>query len=289
LLPAGHREGAEWRCGSVAGEPGHSLGIHLTGDKAGVWSDFSGGGNGDALDLIAAVLGKSLGGAIAWSRRWLGIDEGRAELQRRSPAPKCSDFWRGPWQASRPISGTLAERYLASRNLRFVDPQGRILRFTERHARRNSGGEIEHHPAMLALLRDVHTGRAGGLINVYLRSDGSDRLRDLKGKTTWGRAAGSAVMLSGFDGPVHGLTICEGVETGIGLLMAGLAPVWCCGGAGNLASFPVLSGIECLTVAGDADKPGRRAAAIAAERWRNAGREVAIVAPPIGDWADHAA
>ena len=27
LLPAGHREGAEWRCGSVQGEPGKSLGV----------------------------------------------------------------------------------------------------------------------------------------------------------------------------------------------------------------------------------------------------------------------
>ena len=43
LLPGGHREGHEWRCGSVAGEPGNSLGVHLTGSKAGVWSDFSAG------------------------------------------------------------------------------------------------------------------------------------------------------------------------------------------------------------------------------------------------------
>ena len=96
-------------------------------------------------------------------------------------------------------------------------------------------------------------------------------------------------MLSGFAEPTYGLTICEGVETGLGLLMAGLAPVWCCGGAGNLARFPVLRGIECVTVATDADEPGRRAAAAVAERWRAAGREVVIVAPPIGDWADAAA
>ena len=40
LLPTGHREGHEWRVGSIGGEPGHSLGVHLTGTKAGVWSDF---------------------------------------------------------------------------------------------------------------------------------------------------------------------------------------------------------------------------------------------------------
>ena len=36
LFPNGRREGAEWRCGSVQGEPGKSLGVHLAGAKAGV-------------------------------------------------------------------------------------------------------------------------------------------------------------------------------------------------------------------------------------------------------------
>ena len=43
LLPAGKREGHEWFVGSVTGEPGHSLGVHLTGTKAGIWSDFAAG------------------------------------------------------------------------------------------------------------------------------------------------------------------------------------------------------------------------------------------------------
>ena len=56
LLPAGRRDGAEWRCGSVAGEPGQSLGVHLRGAKAGIWADFSSPQDrGDALDLVAAV------------------------------------------------------------------------------------------------------------------------------------------------------------------------------------------------------------------------------------------
>src|SRR6476619_7600807 len=76
LLPAGRREGPEWRVGSVAGEPGHSLGVHLTGAKAGVWSDFGTGEAGDALDLVRAVLGLDMPGALRWSQRWLGIEDG---------------------------------------------------------------------------------------------------------------------------------------------------------------------------------------------------------------------
>ncbi|MBI5136850.1 MAG: hypothetical protein HZA24_05875, partial [Nitrospirae bacterium] len=32
LLPNGRRDGHEWRCGSVRGEAGNSLAVHLSGD-----------------------------------------------------------------------------------------------------------------------------------------------------------------------------------------------------------------------------------------------------------------
>jgi hypothetical protein len=124
------------------------------------------------------------------------------------------------------------------------------------------------------------------LINIFLQPDGSDRLRDRKGKTITGRAHDAVVMLSAFDEPTGGLTICEGVETGIGLLMDGCAPVWACGGAGTLARFPVLAGIECLTIDADADAAGINAARRTAARWKRAGRDVAVSTPAAGDWAD---
>ena len=51
LLPAGKREGKEWVIGSLGGEPGKSLKVHLVGSKAGVWADFSTGEAGDLVDL----------------------------------------------------------------------------------------------------------------------------------------------------------------------------------------------------------------------------------------------
>jgi hypothetical protein len=293
LLPAGHREGHEWRCGSVAGEPGDSFGVHLTGSKAGVWSDFAAGTAGDALDLVRAVLGLGMGEALAWSRRWLGLEDGDAAMPARpvrapKPEPPAdADRWRKPWRIAWPIAGTKAATYLAGRGLAYHDPEGDVLRFAQRRARLSPESELEHHPALLALLRDVRTGEAGGIINnIYLQPSGSDRLRDKKGKTTTGRAGGAAVMLDDFADVTVGLTICEGVETGIALWMAEQRPVWCCGGAGNLAAFPVLGGIEALTIAADADEPGQKAAATVAQRWREAGCEVVIIAPPRGDWAD---
>lgn len=291
LLPAGHREGHEWRCGSVAGEPGGSLGVHLTGPKAGVWADFSTGQKGDGLDLVAAVLQLDMHEALIWSRRWLGVEDKGAAPRSAPPARSAEvehrrpDRWRCPWTAARPIAGTMAATYLAARGLHFDDPNGTTLRFASRRARKNPDDVIEHPPALLALLSDVRTGEACGIINVYLRQDGTDRLRDSKAKTNTGRAKDAAVMLSGFADVTIGLTVCEGPETAIGLLMHHLAPVWALGGAGNLASFSVLGGIETLTIAADADEPGRRAAATLAGRWRETGRQAAIITPAAGDWA----
>jgi hypothetical protein len=295
LLPGGRREGAEWRCGSVAGEPGDSLGVHLTGAKAGVWGDFATGECGDGLDLVRAVLELDMANAIRWAVRWLGLGDGDAGMSRTksfSTSSKASSAeapdphrWQKPWEPARPIAGTIAEAYLRNRGLRFDDLAGDVLRFAPRRARKSPAGELEHHPALLALLRNVRTGEPCGIINIYLLPEGSDRLRDKKGKTVAGRAGGAAVMLDDFADVTLGLVVAEGVETTIALWMAELRPVWALGGAGNLKSFPVLGGIEALTIAADADEAGKNAAAEVMRRWRSAGREVLTVPPPAGDWA----
>src|SRR5690625_121674 len=74
LLPNGIKQGNEWRVGSVAGEKGRSLGIHLAGAKAGVWADFASGEGGDLLDLWQAVHRVSLVQALDEARTWLGVE-----------------------------------------------------------------------------------------------------------------------------------------------------------------------------------------------------------------------
>ena len=75
LLPAGKKTHGEWRVGDVNGTAGQSLGVHLKGEKAGVWSDFNGGQSGDLLDLIGAVRGLDKKGAISWGKDFLGLQE----------------------------------------------------------------------------------------------------------------------------------------------------------------------------------------------------------------------
>lgn len=94
LLPNGKKVGSEWRAGSLGGEEGKSLGVHLTGSKAGVWSDFATGQGGDVLDLWCAVEGVSIAQACKDVQKYLGIEEPRfvGHTQRsysRPPRPAC--------------------------------------------------------------------------------------------------------------------------------------------------------------------------------------------------------
>lgn len=94
LLPGGHREAQEWRVGSVEGEGGQSLGVHLTGQKAGIWTDFNSGEGGDLIDLWSATRRLTIGEALQEARAWLGIERPRPHREpqrtyRRPPKPKC--------------------------------------------------------------------------------------------------------------------------------------------------------------------------------------------------------
>jgi hypothetical protein len=69
----------------------------------------------------------------------------------------------------------------------------------------------------------------------------------------------------------------------------GFRPMWATGSTALMAKFPVLSGIEALTIIADHDAngAGERAAAEVASRWREAGKEARVWRPKsIGDLND---
>lgn len=95
LLPNGRKVGQEWRVGSIRGEKGSSLGIHLNGHKAGIWQDFATGEGGDLLDLWVACKGGTCSEALTAATAWLGVT--RPEPYRepkktytRPPEPQCT-------------------------------------------------------------------------------------------------------------------------------------------------------------------------------------------------------
>jgi hypothetical protein len=104
-----------------------------------------------------------------------------------------------------------------------------------------------------------------------------------------GLMSGCVIRLWADEAVEQGLVIGEGVET---VLSAAtrihhkgtlLQPAWAVCTAGNLENFPVLSGIEALTVLvdNDASGTGQEAAAICAARWSAGGREVIRLTPKV--------
>lgn len=82
LLPNGKKKGNEWKCGNVHGGAGDSLSVRVSGEKKGVWSDFSAGIGGDLLDLWANCRGISISAALPQVREYLGVSEVPLERAR---------------------------------------------------------------------------------------------------------------------------------------------------------------------------------------------------------------
>jgi hypothetical protein len=100
-----------------------------------------------------------------------------------------------------------------------------------------------------------------------------------------GRAGGAAIKLYADEDVTLGLHIGEGIETSIAAQLAGFRPVWALASAGAIKEFPVLSGIEAITVLGEINDGGanHRAAQACKARWIEARREAFLVEPLSGD------
>ena len=164
ILPNGVRDGHEWRCGSLAGEKGQSLAVHLAAPRAGVWKDFAGTDTGDALDLVAQVLfaGDKVA-SIKWAKGWLGLDGTNPEAlrqTRRAVAAKNEDpdaeadikkrranSLRIFLSATAELTGTPVESYLAGRGLDIHElpyPPGAIRYHGRTLQRRNQASTPGH-------------------------------------------------------------------------------------------------------------------------------------------------
>lgn len=204
---------------------------------------------------------------------------------------KRTGWARRLWNEGRSIRGTTAERYLTARGLQLPDDLS-MLRFHPSCPR----GANERHPALLCALTSIEeidwidgiaVPRFKAVHRIFLRSDGSDRLRqdadgEDRGKLSLGPARRTVVRLSADEDVALGLGLSEGVEDAIAALNDGWRPIWSTAGTGNLRSFPVLGGIEAITVFADHDGPGVGAAQALVRRWCTAGRQAGVVPPPGG-------
>lgn len=226
-------------------------------------------------DYVKAKLGleTSRRREVASCRR--EVSKGTAEIPQSDDAAKKA---RAAALLSEGVDpgGTIVERYLMSRSLREANLP-LAIRFHPRCPWRDDAGEIIRVPAMLAAMRNIITNELTAVHRTRLTAEGVKVDRRMLGV-----AAGAAIKLDADDTVTAGLVIGEGIETALAARQLGLRPAWALGSTGGITAFPVLAGIECLTVLAEVDAASDRAVEAVAARWHAAGREVRVITPRNG-------
>jgi putative DNA primase/helicase len=256
-----------------------SLAVVIAGSKAGLWHDHESGRGGDMLSLIMRERGGDFLQAVELAERFIGHASPHAQRvsptskQQTSHEPDDAERTRksmNVWDSAGRIGGP-ALRYLHSRAIAdAIRDDGEVLRFHPRCP--FSGFDGEHVPALVALFRDLHSNQPVAIHRRPLSAAG-EKLGHWK---AWGPTSNAAIKLSDDPEIAHHLTVGEGIETTLSGIMLGYAPAWAIGSAGGLRTFPVLAGIESLTILVDNDRnrTGQDAAVACSARWTNARREV---------------
>ena len=283
LLPNGRICGAEWQVGSIQGEPGKSLGVHLTGAKAGVWCDFAAGQSGDPIDLARAVLGCSKGEAIRWAKDWLGLgnkflgDSLRSRPPKRPPPTGLPDKARAKrlavaaeiWRETVPAVGTPGEIYLHGRAI--TTPIPNVLRFA--YLKHPATGLT--FPTLVAKLQGPD-GRGTGIHRTFLGACGKAKAGVSTPKMAKGILAGSAVRLAEAG---QELGIAEGIEDALSVIQLYGVPTWAACGGANMSNVALPDIVESVTIFGDNGEAGHALADRAAEAFHKQGRKVQLAYP----------
>jgi hypothetical protein len=312
LLPNGHREGNEWVHPSLSGTSRRSLSVRMAGTKQGVWSDFSSGDAGDALDLVAMVLYRGdKRDAIGWAKAWLGLADAAAPAaERRAPAaPPATaadadaeaEVLRGAarrlFLSAQPgLAGTPVAAYLAGRGIDLAElgRQPRSLRFHPSVLNRETD---QYRPAMIAAVTDG-AGDMAAVHRTWLQQDAHGRwikAKLLNPKMSLGQLAGGTIRLwrgaSGKplkDAPANETAIvAEGIEDGLSCAL--LCPelrVLSAVSLANMARIELPPAVRTVILAADNDPADNLGAAKALQRaidhLAGEGRTVRIARSPVG-------
>lgn len=319
LFPAARRDGRHLTVGSIAGEPGQSLKMEISGPRQGGWRDFADPdgpeGHGDCIRLIELVLfGGDRGDAVRWAKNWLGLEhlDAGALQERRAQAREAAveaaeaeikerEVKRrravALWMGAAPIGGTPAEAYLRGRGIVLeadgLDHWPGSLRFSAEVWNREEGVKM---PAMLASMV-TPDGRHVATHRTYLTWDerrGWVKMDSPNAKMVLGSCRGAFIPLRrGASGKsmaempagewIHAT---EGIEDAlVGAMARPELRVIAGYSLGNLGSIEVPAAAGGLTLWCDRDPPGSRAIdalekAIARQQAR--GTAVRLVLPPQG-------
>ncbi|MDR7103892.1 toprim domain-containing protein [Croceicoccus sp. BE223] len=178
------------------------------------------------------------------------------------------------WEQAGDVRGTLAERYLARRNLL---PPPRDIRFHPRCPYMPKPKTV-FEPALLIAVRE--TRQLVAIQRIFLDPKTAEYKRKVMlgtpGRGSWRGGEGSTI-----------LAIAEGFETAEAFARLNAIPCWASLGAGRLDQLIIPSAVDTLLIAEDNDAEGRRAGDKAAKHYVRPGLVVRRAPPParFKDWA----
>ena len=203
-------------------------------------------------------------------------------VQKPQPSKRESlnDWGLQFWHQCSPLSG-VALQYLKARRC-FIPPADGDLRWhpSVKHSPSGYTG-----PALVALITDAVTGKALSLHRTWITTTGKANVTPARLVLGGHATKGGCIRLWPDESVTTGLALGEGIETCLSLAHA-FSPVWATIDAGHLADFPVLPGVEALTIARDNDMAGIKAAQECAARWVKAGRTVRVTMQQANDTND---
>lgn len=183
------------------------------------------------------------------------------------------------WARAVPAAGTPAETYARARGIKAPLPPTVRFATIPRYVDLKSGEVGRDYPAAVCALQNT-VGQVTGVQAIYLAADGQSKYispRGGKAKLTWGSFMGCALRL----GPVADhLIICEGPEDGWTLSEAipGRS-VWVSCGTANLSRIEMPAAVRRITIAGDNNAAGRKAADEAEAAYLGRGLSVSSIFP----------
>lgn len=294
-LSAGRREGRYWLVGDVRNTPGRSMFVRLQESvkgPAGKWTDAATGEHGDLLDVIRESCGLVDFKDVAdEARSFLSLPRAQPEPEHprsRTPtAPTGSpEAGRRLFAMSLPMSRTLVETYLRNRGITALHGTG-ALRFNPRcYYRPDDHSPTETWPAMIASVTDL-VGHLTGAHRTWLDPGGFSEATLGKApidtpRRAMGDLLGHAVRF-GVAGEV--MAAGEGIETMLSLrCVLPAMPMVAALSAAHLSAILFPDTLRRLYIARDDDPAGDGAMATLIERAQEAGIEVIVISPRLGDF-----
>lgn len=292
-LSAGRRAGNYWIVGDVANSKGRSLYVHLSGSRAGYWTDAATGQYGDLLDLVRESCGLVDFRDVAdEARHFLSLPQPEPASSRRGEASDqppvdrpAAERARRLFRMTQPLAGTLGDSYLRQRAILRASLHPALRFHSSCYYRDLVTGGTTSYPALVAAVTDGF-GQITGVHRTWLDPDGDGKAKVEDPRRALGGLLGNAVR---FGFPLHQLVAVmvagEGLESILSLshVMPAM-PMVAALTANHLAAFRPPAGCLRLYIAGDADAAGRHGTEGLSRRAQALGILPLVLAPELGDF-----